>query len=219
MPPKSDYTSGISATALKPLAAVIYAAAASEDDKMMQYVGSTILNRLKSGKKEFGAENGSIIDVIKHPGAYYEKNSQMYQDFMTGNFKDDKSKAAAMRAASIASALQRGSLETMPGEFWWTDDEIAKGTKSKAFDIKKLEKIGDIGKKGQFRMYGYPSNPNGGKTVALDPSVGMNEYGFDKVDEFQQFLKDNGKYTGAIDGKYGPKTHKAYLAFKNKTAG
>lgn len=151
-----DYKSGISSTALKPLAAVIYAAAADQDEKMMQYVGSTILNRLESGKREFGAETGSITSVIKHPGAYYEKNSKLYEDFMTGNIKDEASKKAALRASSIASALTRGTVERMPGEFWFNDQEIAKLKKNpKVFNFKMVKELGTIGKKQQFKMFGY----------------------------------------------------------------
>lgn len=138
------------------MAAVIYAAAADQDQKMMQYVGSTLLNRLESGKKEFGAENGSIDQVIMHPGAYYEKNSKMYVDFMNGDFKDEASKKAALRAASVAAALNRGTLERMPGEFWFNQDEIAKLKKNpKAFNFKVVKDLGTVGKKGQFQMFGY----------------------------------------------------------------
>lgn len=157
MPPKNkDLTSGISATALKPMAAVIYAAAADQDEKMMQYVGSTLLNRLESGKKEFGAQNGSIMEVIKHPGAYYEKSSKLFEDFMTGNFKDESSKKAAMKAASVASALTRGTIERMPGEFWFNDEEISKLKKNpKVFNFKVVKELGTVGKKNQFKMFGY----------------------------------------------------------------
>lgn len=148
--------SGLSSTAIKPLAAVIYAAAADQDDKMMQYVGSTLLNRLESGKKEFGANNGSIDEVIMHPGAYYEKNSKLYTDFMSGNLKDDASKKAALKAASIASALTRGTIERMPGHFWFNQDEITKLKKNpKAFNFNIVKNLGTVGKKGQFQMFGY----------------------------------------------------------------
>lgn len=217
-PKNKDYTSGISSTALKPLAAVIYAAAANQDDKMMQYVGSTLLNRLESGKPEFGASNGSINEVINHPGAYYEKNSNLYNEFMGGNFKDDMSKKAALRASSVASALTRGTLERMPGEFWFNDEEIAKLKKNKkVFDFSKVEELGVMGTKKQFKMYGYPKNPNGGKSVAsFDPRKSMSEYGFDDVSKFQEFLKLNGQDVGKVDGKYGPKTHEAYISLKKK---
>lgn len=153
---KDNYKSGISSTALKPMAAVIYAAAADQDQKMMQYVGSTLLNRLESGKKEFGAENGSINEVIRHPNAYYEKNSKLYDEFMSGDFKDEASKAAALRAASVAAALNRGTLERMPGEFWFNQEEIAKLKKNpKAFNFKAVKDLGTVGKKGQFQMFGY----------------------------------------------------------------
>lgn len=222
MPPKNkDYTSGFSATAIKQVAATIYAAAAGEDDKMMQYVGSTLFNRLESGKPEFGAQNGNISEVIYHPGAYYEKNSQLFEDFKNGNFKDEKSKAAAMRAASIASALTRGTIERMPGEFWFNDEEIAKLSRNKkVFDFSKVQELGKMGKKGQFKMYGYPTNPNGGKVVkTFDPSQAMEDLGFSDVKQMQSHLALNGEYTGAIDGKYGPNTHKAYLNLKKRIAG
>lgn len=221
MPPKNkDYTSGISSTAQKQMAAVIYAAAAGEDEKMMQYVGSTLLNRLESGKPEFGAQNMNISEVIRHPGAYYEKNSKLFEEFMSGEFKDEKSKAAAMRAASMTSALNRGTVDRLPGEFWFNGEEEAKLRKNKKiFDFSKVEELGSMGKKGQFKMYGYPKDPNGGKKVTLNPKAAMEEYGFNDVSKFQSFLKDNGQDIGIVDGKYGPKTHQAYLSLKKKTAG
>lgn len=154
--PSNKYKSGISSSALKPLAAVIYAAAANQDARMMQYVGSTVLNRLESGRKEFGAERGSINDVIRHKNAYYEKNSQLYDDFMTGNFKDEASKMAAKRAMFIASGLNRGTVERLPGHFWFNDDEEQRLRKTpKAFDFKQVKNLGKVGKQGQFTMYGY----------------------------------------------------------------
>jgi hypothetical protein len=148
--------SGISTTGLKPLAAVIYAAGANQDDKFMQYVGSTVLNRLESGKKEFGAKNYSITEVINHPGAYYEKNSRLYNEFMSGQFKDDRSKKAALRAASVASALTRGTIDRMPGEFWFNDEEIDKLKQNpKVFNFNAVKELGKVGTKGQFTMYGY----------------------------------------------------------------
>lgn len=150
-----EYVSGLSATALKPMAAVIYAAAADQDDNMMRYVGSTLLNRFESGRAEFGAENGSMMEVINK--GYYEKNSKLFEEFMSGNFRDEKSRKAAMRAASIASALARKSTERMPGEFWFNAEEEGRLRKNKkAFNFDLVEDLGPIGKKGQFKMYGYP---------------------------------------------------------------
>lgn len=221
MPPKNkDYTSGLSATAIKPMAAVIYAAAASEDDKMMQYVGSTLLNRLESGRPEFGAQNYNLSEVINHPGGYYEKNSNLYNQFLSGDFKDEKSKAAAMRAASIASALTRGTIDRMPGEFWFNDEEIAKLSKNKkVFDFNQVEELGKMGKKGQFKMYGYPNNPNGRVVKNISPKQAMEDLGFSDVSKMQDHLALNGTYKGKVDGKYGPKTHQAYLDLKKKIAG
>lgn len=217
MPPKNkDYTSGISATGLKTMAAVIYAAAAGEDDKMKQYVGSTLLNRLESGKPEFGAQNGSINEVIYHPGAYYEKNSKLFDEFMSGNFKDERSKKEALKSASIASALTRGTIDKMPGEFWFNDQEIALNKRKKVFNYSLVEELGTVGKKNQFKMFRYPD-----KSVSsgVNPSQAMNELGFDDVKKLQDHLSLNGVYSGPIDGKYGPNTHKAYLALKKKIAG
>jgi hypothetical protein len=215
-PKNKDLTSGISATALKPLAAVIYAAAANQDDKMMQYVGSTVLNRLESGKSEFGAQNGRITEVINNPNSpYYEKDDTLYKQFISGNFKDDKSKKAAMRAASIASALTRGTLDRMDGEFWFNAEEESRLRKNKrVFDFDKVEEIGTIGLDNQFKTYGYPK---AGRTMSA--SAAMKELGVKDVKGLQQVLIDNGETPGIVDGKFGPKTNRAFMSYKKKIAG
>ena len=147
---EKDYKSGISYNALKPLAAVIYSAGANQKDDFKKRVGSTILNRFESGKAEFGAENGSIMDVIQK--GYYEYNSPLYQEFMSGKFKDDKSKKEALKSTALAAALLRDTVSKDDGEFFFTADEVRSLKKNKKFDFNKVI---PVGKSGEHTFYKY----------------------------------------------------------------
>lgn len=155
MPNDDKLKSGISVNSVKPMAAVIYAAAADQDTKMKHYVASTMVNRWKSGKKEFGADTGSMLDVINKEGQYYETKSKLYEDFMNNKFPNEDAKMNGMESMSIASAMMRGSLEPMPGEFWFSEDEKNKLIKKKSFDFKKVKSLGKIGKDNKFEMFSY----------------------------------------------------------------
>lgn len=212
MPSKNkDYTSGISATGLKPLAAVIYAAAASEDEDMMKQVGSVVLNRLESGRADFGAQNGSIIEVINHKNGFYETYSDLYDAFMNGKFTNELEKKKALMASSVASALTRGTINRLPGQFWQNDKEIANLKRTDGMDYTQLQEVGRTGKKKQFRVFSY-------KDEYKSPNEMMNDFGFQDPKQFQQFLVDNGQDIGVIDGMFGKKTKTGYLNLRKNKA-
>lgn len=212
MPSKNkDYTSGISATGLKPLAAVIYAAAAGEDEDMMKQVGSVVLNRLESGRADFGAQNGSIIEVINHKNGFYETYSDLYDAFMNGKFTNELEKKKALMASSVASALTRGTINRLPGQFWQNDKEIANLKRTDGMDYTQLQEVGRTGKKKQFRVFSY-------KDEYKSPNEMMNDFGFQDPKQFQQFLVDNGQDIGVIDGMFGKKTKTGYLNLRKNKA-
>ena len=212
MPPKNkDYTSGISATGLKPLAAVIYAAAAGEDEDMMKQVGSVVLNRLESGRSDFGAQNGSIIEVINHKNGFYEINKKSYDDFINGRFANELEKKKALMASSVASALTRGTIDRLPGQFWYNDPEISDLKRTKGMDFNQVQEVGRTGKKKQFKVFSY-------KDEYKSPNEMMNDFGFQDPKQFQQFLVDNGQDIGVIDGMFGKKTKTGYLNLRKNKA-
>lgn len=210
MPPREDYKSGISSTGLKPLAAVIYAAA-GEDEEMMKQVGSIVLNRLESGRADFGAQNGSIIDVINHKNGFYETNSKLYDAFMNGKFTNELEKKKALMASSVASALTRGTIDRLPGQFWYNDPEISNLKRTKGMDFNQVQEVGRTGKKKQFKVFSY-------KDEYKSPSEMMNDFGFEDPKQFQQFLVDNGQDIGVVDGMFGKKTKAGYLNLRKKKA-
>lgn len=211
MPPREDYKSGVSSTGLKPLAAVIYAAAAGEDEEMMKQVGSVVLNRLESGRADFGAQNGSIIEVINHKNGFYETNSKLYDAFMNGKFANELEKKKALMASSVASALTRGTIDRLPGQFWYNDPEISNLKRTKGMDFNQVQEVGRTGKKKQFRVFSY-------KDEYKSPTEMMNDFGFEDPKQFQQFLVDNGQDIGVIDGMFGKKTKTGYLNLRKKKA-
>lgn len=221
--PREDYTSGISIDALEPLAAVIYAASENDDTDFMRMVGSTVLNRLESGREEFGAHNGRISEVINNPRSpYYEKNSKLYDQFSKRAFKTEAEKQRAKQATAMASALVRGTVERVPGEFWFNKKELENFKKNPGlFYLDRVEQVGEYKTKQtgtDFFTFAYPKS-SGKQTARTKQPNALAEYGFDNVRDFQQFLRDNGQDPGAIDGIYGDKTHKAYLSLKQKSAG
>jgi spore germination cell wall hydrolase CwlJ-like protein len=134
------------------LAMAIYGEAANQKPDVMRKIGSTVLNRLASGKtKEFG---GSLDEVL-YKGYYAVKNnSPMYQEAMSGKFKDEVSETAYKQALAIASGLIKGTITPDKGEFYFTKSEInklkKKGKKAFNFDaVKKFEEFGD------YQMFGY----------------------------------------------------------------
>lgn len=211
MPPREDYKSGISSTGLKPLAAVIYAAAAGENEDMMKQVGSVVLNRLESGRSDFGAQNGSITEVINHKNGFYETNSKLYDDFINGRFANDLEKKKALMASSIASALTRKTIDRLPGHFWFNDKEISNLKRTKGMDFSQIKEVSVTGKKKQFKVFSY-------KDEYKTPNEMMNDFGFQDPRQFQQFLADNGQDIGVVDGMFGKKTKAGYLNLRKNKA-
>lgn len=189
---KKDYKSGISSTGIMPLAAVMYAASANQKDAHAIRVGSTVLNRLKSGKPEFGADTGSITNVIQK--GYYEYNSPLWQEAMSGKFKDKVSEDRFKKIMALGSGLMRGTVETQPGEFFFTDSEIPK-IKKQGFNMNLVE---EVGKSGDHRFFRYKTGDN-------------------SVLGTQKMLKDAGFDPGPLDGIMGKRTKAAMAAYRSQS--
>jgi len=185
-------------------AAVVYAAAADQDNDFMTGVGSVILNRYNSGRPEFGADTGNIMDVINKKNAFYETGTDRYKNALNGKFENKQEEAAYKRALAIISGLIKGSIDVRPGEFWFNDAEESKLRKNKGMNFDLLEVSGTYGvdrkseKPFKFWKYKEPVTK-------------------DKILSAQQQLKDEGLDPGPIDGIMGKRTKAALKAYKEKT--
>ncbi len=137
------------------LASIIYAEADNNND-VMNMVGSSVLNRLESGKfEEFGGDIENVIYSEKSP--YYATkdgiNTQMEQARM-GKFPDDKSENKFKKALQIANGLIRGTIPRHKAMFFFTGSEISgmKRKKNPDFDFKKVKETGKVRK---YHTYSY----------------------------------------------------------------
>lgn len=129
-------------------AALVYAEAAGESDDFKKMVGSTVLNRLDSGRvKEFG----SNIDEIAVKG-YSSVNGNLYKQAMSGSFPDKVSEEAFKKSMAIFSGLAKGTIKRTDGEFFFTDKEIEKLKNKKAFNF---DLVSETGKVKGFRVFKY----------------------------------------------------------------
>jgi hypothetical protein len=136
---------------VRDLANMIYGEVGSLDKDAMIMVGSTAVNRLKSGKaQEFG---GSMRDVLQK-GYYAISNPNiMTKQALSGKFPDDNSANKYKLAITVASGLMKGGIKPTEGHFYFTDNEINKLKKNpKAFNFRAVKKIGKVNK---YTVYGY----------------------------------------------------------------
>lgn len=132
------------------MAQAIYGEAASEDFNTMHMIGSTMLNRLKSGRaKEFGAN----IPEILNKGYYAVSNpNEPYKQALSKKFPDKQSELKFKQALQIASGLYKGTIKPTEGEFYFTPKEIANQKKAKSFNFKVVKDVGSIGK---YKVFSY----------------------------------------------------------------
>ena len=126
------------------VANIIYGEGASTKEDTMKMIGSSVLNRLDSGRtKEFGG----TIEEIGDKGYYAVKdNTDLYQQATNWNFPDKSSENAYKKAIAIASGLVKGTIDRHKAQFYFTPEEIKKQKKKgkKAFDFDLVKEQGDV---------------------------------------------------------------------------
>lgn len=130
---------------------IIYGEAADQDVKVMKMVGSTAINRMKSGRtKEFG----STLPEIIQKGYYAAKNpNQPYKEALSQKFGSPEAENKYKQAMNIASGLLRGTIEPDKGMFYFKPDEIKKLKKTpKVFNFKAVK---SVGKSGDYEVFDY----------------------------------------------------------------
>ena len=136
------------------LAAVIYGEGASTGEDVMSMIGSTVLNRLESGRvKEFG---GTLEEVINYPNAYYAAQDENvpYKEALAGKFPNETAENAYKRAYATASGLYKGTIDRHKAMFFFTPPEETKLRKKgrKVFDFKQVKEQGVVG---DYNTYSY----------------------------------------------------------------
>lgn len=136
----------------KPVLATVYAEAANQPPEAKRHILSSIINRAQSGKSEFGAENGSIVEVLKRGYSSARDNSPKYQEAMSEQFKDKASEKSYKEVMAIWSGMLKGTVKKSDAEFILTDKDVEDVKKKKLMDMSKLERVY---REGDFNFYKY----------------------------------------------------------------
>ena len=110
-----------------PIIATAYAESKKHTPKEHDSIISDILGRAESGKPEFGADTGSITNVLQTNYNSVKSNNQKYLDAIELKFKSKEDENNFKKAVSRFSGIMQGTIPRTPFE-------IAKpvGRKSKA---------------------------------------------------------------------------------------
>lgn len=133
----------------KQLANLIYAEVGNQKNDVMKMVGSTVLNRVESGRvEEFGRNINEVIYSEKSPYYASYNNTKQFQQALTGKFPDKISERAYKKSLQIANGLIRGTIERHPGMFFFEGREISsqKRKKKGGFNFKIVKGTGKVGK-------------------------------------------------------------------------
>ena len=143
--------SAMDATMKKAIQDMAFGEGASSDNDTVSMIVHSALSRYLSGRKEFGGP--SIADVVKK-GYYAVSNPNTpYKQATSGKFPDIKSKARYAEIGKLVDAITGDkSYSKDKPQFYFTDKEIERLTKSKGFDFSKVKAKGIQGK---YKLYGY----------------------------------------------------------------
>lgn len=134
------------------LAAIIYGESAGESDTTKRLVGSTVINRLNSGRT---AEFGETINEIGQKGYYaMSKNSPLFSQAISKEFPDKKSEQAYKESLAIASGLLKGTIKPDKGLFYFKDDEV-EALKKKGKKVFNFDQVKTIGRTGKYNVFEY----------------------------------------------------------------
>lgn len=137
------------------LAALIHGESSGQKDNIRIMVGSTVLNRLDSGRiEEFGDSVENVIMSQNSPYFAASKNSAQFQQGASQKFPDKVSENDFKKSLQIASGLIRGSIPRHEGMFFFEGKEVSamKRRKKKVFDFKQVKETGKVGK---FHTFSY----------------------------------------------------------------
>jgi spore germination cell wall hydrolase CwlJ-like protein len=144
LPPSDDQQ-------IKQIADIIYGEAADQKPEVMKMVGSTIINRMTSGR---ATEFGVVPEEIGKKGYYAVINqNEPFKQAVSGKFKDGVAEEAYKKVYAIASGLYKGTIPLQKGQFFFKPDEESKLRKNpKKFNFKEVKNEGQVG---DYNVYGY----------------------------------------------------------------
>ena len=121
----------------------IYGEAAGASFDVKKMVGSSVINRLMSGKhQEFGAS----IPEIAQKGYYaVSQQNEPYKQAVQQKFPDKVSELAYKQSLAIASGLMKGTIKPDDAMFYFTKKEIAK-QKKVGFKFERTRETGSVDK-------------------------------------------------------------------------
>jgi len=130
----------------------------TEEERIM--FGSSLLNRIKSGRGEFGIDGiapQSINEAVySDKSPYYEsqekvegKYNERYRNAFTNKVATYNEKEYK-RNLQIARGLLSGDIESVDGQFFFTDEEVEKLKRKKKFDFNLTDKVSRTGKYNVF---------------------------------------------------------------------
>lgn len=129
----------------------------SNDDEKIGFI-STILNRVESGKSEFGVDGmppSTAQEVLySNTSPYYETSgtNERFNNAMEGNIQSYNDKDYK-KTLQLVNGIIKGKIPRKKGEFIYRPDEVKNLKKSKGHDFKKTPQTESLGKR--YQMFGY----------------------------------------------------------------
>lgn len=153
-----------------PLLSTVYAEGENQPPKAQIEIISSILNRAESGKKEYGADTGSLMNVLKTGYKSAQHNSPKYQEAISQQFKNPIDEHAFIQILQSFSGIMNGTIPRTKSTFILTDKDIADVKSKKLMDMNKLEQTAKYGDFSFFKYKDFSKNqqtkkvPGKGKT-------------------------------------------------------
>lgn len=140
-----------------PVLATAYGEGANQPPEAQKEILSSILNRAESGKKEFGADTGSIINVLQTGYKSAQHQSPKYMEAMNQSFKNPEDENAFKQIVSIFSGMMKGTIPRTSSQFILTDKDLSDVKKNKLMNMDLLEKTS---RQGDFNFFKYKESPS-----------------------------------------------------------
>jgi len=128
----------------------------SSDDEKVAFI-SSILNRVESGKAEFGVGGvppSTAQEVLySDTSPYYETSgkNERFNNAMEGTIQP-YNKKDWKKTLQLVNGVMKGKIQRKKGQFIYRPEEVKKLKKSKGHDFKKTPKGEKVGR---YDLYGY----------------------------------------------------------------
>lgn len=149
---------GLSDQDVKQIAATTYGENRGQSPDAVLQTASSVFNRI--GNNEWS--NMSVPQIVQN-GYYavsHPQNNTGYTDAINNQFPDDDSANSYKKIYSTVAALNRGTIQPTPTQFYFKQSEINSLIKNKGFDFSKVNEGSPFdatvgGQKTKFRTFYY----------------------------------------------------------------